>query len=94
MALLGNDSSLDTMRYQFNSSKANITIQWIPENCGIVGNEAADAAPKSAAKIPGPAHPISYNSACTTIKKLLRIPQTLTLVPVKCTPPSREIKKD
>ena len=35
MALLGNHSSLDTMRNRINSIKAKITIQLIPDHCGI-----------------------------------------------------------
>ena len=51
-----------------------ITIQWIPGNCNIAGNEAADAAAKSAAKTDGPVHPISFNSACTLIRKIIKDP--------------------
>ena len=74
MALIGDHSSLDTVRYRINSSKAKITIQWIPGHCNIAGNEAADAAAKSAAKTDGPVHPISFNSACTLIRKIIKDP--------------------
>ena len=74
MALVGDGVGLDPMRSRINNTKADITIQWIPGHCEILGNDLADETAKLAAKSPGPGCPVTYGSACSHIRSYTRDP--------------------
>jgi len=75
-ALVGHNSSVDSLRSSLATCTATIRIQWVPSHCGITGNEEADAAANSARLLPGARRPISMRGILPVIKKNIVDPPT------------------
>ena len=74
IALLGKSTGLDPLRFNLRGLRRQITIQWIPGHCNILGNEIADSVAKQAcsenAQLPG----VTYTSICARIRHMVKDP--------------------
>ena len=74
VALAGDSPSLDPIRSRIKNIRAQITIQWVPGHCEIVGNEWADETAKKASLSKGESQPVSFSSACAHIRQVTKDP--------------------
>jgi ribonuclease HI len=72
MALVSTSPGLDDLRLQLNNIRSQVTLQWIPGHCNIVGNDMADEAAKQATSLPGRSRDVSYGSACARIRHITK----------------------
>ena len=49
-----------------------MTLQWIPSDCGVGGNEEADRLSKMGSKLEQSAQPVSYSEAKTILRNIFR----------------------
>ena len=60
---------LETCHNIIQNYGIELIMQWIPGNCGILGNEKADALAKLGSKMPQPDEKVTYRTAKTLAKK-------------------------
>ena len=70
----GRDQTFSNIRQELSllKNKTSVTLQWIPSNCRVGGNEEADRLSKMGSKLEQTAHPISYSEAKTILRNNFR----------------------